>query len=289
MSKVEIYKPFFTRETAPDLFERSNVVFESIPIELIKNNSWRSKLLFDMIPHLPEGTYIAGGFLRAIIVNDENTSGDIDFFFNSSDAFGKMIDLLIGRNALNVFSKYTTGTELNYFRNESQYYRLINFNADLKYDNRPPIQLIKLIYFDSPEHVIDTFDFSIVQFATDGQRLYFNPQSFDDLRDKKLNLHKTQSSIITLNRVLKYEEKGYSADPEKFKEIADEAAKMLLNSGMEKLGQYFYISPDLNNTRNNSPEDDIQIPVSWLNHAWKYLAESENGRTIFAKLFGSKN
>ena len=276
------YEPFFTKDTAPNFFQRSDVKFESMPLEALGNDLWKRRL-GGIIPYLPEGAYIAGGFMRSIVAGEEDITGDIDFFFDGSAAFEQMVQNLckpMSGMMTDVFGGYKPEVDLMVAKHNSKAYRLINF---LPPNGKPPIQLIKLIWFDGPEHVIDSFDLTIVQFVTDGKRLYYNPQAFVDVEAGRLRLHRSQSPITTLNRLLKYEKKGYSADPEEFADVADEASKMILGAKKDELNEYFYLPK-----ADASVGNDRKLPVTWLTHAWKYLVESKNGRMIFAKLFGSK-
>lgn len=279
--KSENYKwgdvePFFNKVKGPKFFERSKVSFQSVSFSVIKE-----KPLFSILEHfmniLPQGAYIAGGFMRAVLAGEKEINGDIDFFFNSAKAFSEMVQILksFNKDDDTVLGGYICETDLDDFRKNSSSYRFLNFKSP----GKPDIQLIKLIWFDGPEHVIDSFDLTVVQLITDGTRLYYNPQALRDIEEKRLRLHRSQAAIVTLNRLLKYEKKGYYAKPREFADVANEAALMILNAKQDELQEYFYLPKS---------EEDRKLPAKWLNHAWKYLVESENGRMIFAKVFGSK-
>lgn len=275
----DTYDPYFTFDKMPSFFYRSDIKFDTMPLEHLKNVGIHNDIFDEIISLLPEGAYIAGGFMRSILARENKFCGDIDIYFNSSKSFESMIGILQNLNSdgENFFNDYYCEKSLREIRLNSKSYRLINFLSKDK--NKPSIQLIKLIWFESPQHVIDSFDFTIVQAATDGKNLYVNPVIWRDLTNKEIHLHKTQNPITTVNRLIKYEQKGYFASPEEFSIVANEAAAIVLSGKMDNAKEYFYLP------RGNWPR---QIPTSWLGQTWKFLSESENGRFIFAKFFGGK-
>ena len=103
----------------------------------------------------------------------------------------------------------------------------------------PPIQLVKLVWYDSAEHVIDSFDLTVVQFATDGEDLVFNPVAMLDLARKRIVLHRMQFPTSTLRRLVKYTKKGFYACPGSLQRICTEVADAIAkNPGAE---QFAYI------------------------------------------------
>ena len=92
---------------------------------------------------------------------------------------------------------------------------------------RLPIQLLKLHWYTSAEHVIDSFDFTVAQFAieVDTGDLVANPISFLDLARKRLVLHRMQWPSSTLRRMVKYSKKGYYACPGALAEISKQVAE----------------------------------------------------------------
>ncbi len=100
---------------------------------------------------------------------------------------------------------------------------------------RPALQLIRMVWYDSPEHVIDSFDLSVVQFAADGKSLYYNPASWLDLSRKRLVLHRMQFPASTLRRLIKYASKGFYACPGALAHICEEIQKFQGPAGTEKI------------------------------------------------------
>lgn len=266
--------PYFTPISNPQFFERTTTEYASTPLYSsgIKRNEWLDALVRKM----PAGTYIAGGFMRSLIAGDDKFD-DVDLFFNSGSSFSVMVDL-IANDEEHYFAGYKVNRDMSKFWGETRKYRLLNFTPPPDKD-KPKLQLIKLAWFDSPEAVIDGFDLTCCQFATDGKDLYFNPQAMNDVKEKRLRLHKTNSSLTTLERLIKYGNRGYTADKGEFNVVAERAAELLLGANTEVNKNYFYF------------RDDNELPIhrSFLSLAFNYLAETEKGREVYARILAGKN
>jgi hypothetical protein len=70
-----------------------------------------------------------------------------------------------------------------------------------------------MVWYDNAEHVIDSFDFTVIQFAFTNKEFVFNGMSFMDLARKRLVLHRMQFPASTMRRLIKYTQKGYYACP----------------------------------------------------------------------------
>ena len=155
--------------------------------------------------YLPDGAVIAGGFALNVII-EEKKSSDIDFFFLNEKAFDDTLALFLsppedGRWAYN-----------GYVLKEESMQKGSRY-VMLTHDTLPAVQLLRMVWYDNPEHVIDSFDFTIAQFAFDNKSFYFNGASMMDLARKRLILHRMQFPASTLRRLIKYASKGYYACP----------------------------------------------------------------------------
>ncbi len=176
-----------------------------------------------MIEHLPDGAIIAGGFLTSVI-SEEDKSKDVDFFFTSEAAFRATITALTQDAALHkedgswAYAGYTIkGGKMPDLDNLGEA-RFLTF----EHPTRPALQLLRMVWYDSPEHVIDTFDLTIVQWAATRAGLVFNPVAWLDLARKRIVLHRLQFAASTLRRLIKYAHKGYYACPGSLAKICEE-------------------------------------------------------------------
>lgn len=311
---INVIEPFFDPDSLPNFFERSSVKYKTMTLNDLRKCEVNTEPLDALLPYLPNGAFIAGGFLRSLIANDADFKTDIDIFFTGSRAFNEMLNAIIkpmsGRMA-ETFRGYYPDISLEDLRQNSKKYRLINFIPHSSYEYKPRIQLIKMVWYPSIDAVIDSFDLTICQFATDGESIVFNPLGFEDIKNKKLRIHKSQSSLITLDRLLKYENKGYKASASDFKSVADDAVKIVLSGKVGK--NYFYLPNDFTNNSIDTLEsieelprkkrsvydsyrvsattdskNEKSVPVKWLKRAWKYLIEGERGKEVYDQIMKIK-
>jgi len=240
----------------PRFLARTDTVYARTPLVGLDDRSAVSHYLNSLLEYLPEGVVIAGGFMsqlmedmlmakepsieistdtygnvREIPSNTPRThlqQKDVDLFFTSERAFRETLDLCLNppsdNNAWAWRNTEVDKKELKSLNGPgSSAMRFINFKSTEK--NKPSLQLIKLAWYESPEHVIDTFDFTCVQFATDGKFLYFNPLSTFDLARKRLVLHRMQFPASTLRRLIKYGNRGFYACPGSLVKISEEMLK----------------------------------------------------------------
>lgn len=258
-------------ENTPERFvKRTLTKFESMPLIQLKEMGFWNRRLDKIIPFLPKGAWIAGGFLRSIVADEDDSQGDIDFFFNNEKAFSQMLDMIKNppKEAKNIFGYYNIAVET-----PTDQLRVVTCHSEVM--NRPDIQLIRLFWYESPEHVIDGFDFTVCQLATDGEKIYYNPLTFDDIRTKTIRPHRDNvDAIVMLNRLIKYSKKGYKVSSDFFDEVEVGAIEMFNND--EAIQDYFYKDKNDSETHGH--------PASFLKYAWEYLAEHPKTSAKFAKM-----
>lgn len=150
--------------------------------------------LFRVIDKLPRGAWCAGGAIRRTLAKHALDS-DYDFFFKSVDAMNEWEAALP--------KTLTLIRETDHHK----HWRGILEGSELSVD----IQAIKFRYYDTAESVIDSFDYTITQFALDGDALVTTPYALWDLGRKKLAIHKVTYPVATMRRLLKYSNQGFTA------------------------------------------------------------------------------
>ena len=124
-------------------------------------------------------------------------AGDIDLYFSGPGPFENTLNLLLnGTNE--VIGKYEIESESNAL------FSLKPLNPGHK-----KIQAIKIQWCDDAAHVIDNFDWTVSQFAIDGEDLVYNPMAIIDLAQNKLVLHRLHTHTDALYRLVKYLKKGF--------------------------------------------------------------------------------
>lgn len=141
-----------------------------------------------------EGAWIAGGAIRRTLIK-QSLDSDFDFFFSS-------------KNALDLWEMALPKT-LVLVRETAhhKHWRGPLDGSDIPVD----IQAIRFQFYDTPDAVIDSFDYTITQFVLDGEDLITSPQALWDLGRKKLAIHRVTYPVATMRRMLKYANQGFTA------------------------------------------------------------------------------
>lgn len=267
---------FFNKRNAPaHIAKRTPTKYGSIPLADLKAKGVWNPRLENIAKHLPKDVWIGGGFLRAMIAGEDELGGDVDFFFRTEEGFNKLLAMIKEPSVetMKVFGYYTIPNA-----NTVSKLRIVDCESVANF--RPNLQLVRLFWFDSPEHVIDSFDFTVCQFITDGTTLWFGPKSFEDVTERKLRWHReTGDSIAAFNRILKYQEKGYKMPKEGFEKAEKEALAML--NDPDEMTKHF---------QQDKIETEIhKHPVSHLHRAWDYLSSAPLTRSAYAKAVKRKD
>ena len=150
--------------------------------------------LYRVTAALPKGGWCAGGALRRTLAGMPLDS-DFDFFFRSAD------ELATWEKGLPPSLKLVRETD------HHKHWRGAIEGSELPVD----IQAIRFRFYDSAEAVIDSFDYTITQFALDGGSLVTTSYALWDLGRRKLAIHKVTYPVATLRRMLKYTRQGFTA------------------------------------------------------------------------------
>lgn len=256
--------------TNPRFLEPTGTIYAKMPISSLLERSASSHYLNSLLEYLPKGAIIAGGFMSQLVedmllskepsveittdnygrLKEKHDIGpkthlqqkDVDIFFTSEKAFRETLELcLCPPSSKDAWAWRNTDYNKDQLKilNSSLSNSLRFFNFD-SIDNKPSLQLIKLAWYKDPEHVIDTFDFTCVQFATDGENLYFNPASTFDLSRKRLVLHRMQFPASTLRRMIKYGNRGFYTCPGSLVKISQEILKAN-QDGIEDEENFVYL------------------------------------------------
>lgn len=150
------------------------------------------ELGFDL--NMQEGPWVAGGAVRRTLMGGGVGESDIDVFCASSEQLAKCRSALEAKGG-----KQKRETEHN-----------VEYSLKIG-DSEQRIQFIRVAFYESADAVIDSFDFTICQFATDGKEVLCGPYSLWDLSRKRLVVHKITFAVASMRRVLKYTRQGFTA------------------------------------------------------------------------------
>lgn len=179
--------------------------------------------LFELTPipkPIPGARWIAGGALRRTLLNEEKINSDIDYFFSNETEFNKF-KLTIE----DTFSNHHKIISVNEFNTTFE----VNVCIDGDETRKLKLQAIKLQYYKTPEEIINSFDFTICQFAWDGTNLICTDRALWDLARKKLVVHKITYPVASLRRLVKYTQQGFYACSGCLTEFLTECSKLQLD------------------------------------------------------------
>ena len=135
-----------------------------------------------------EGSWLGGGAIRRTLIKQVLDS-DFDFFFTNVDTKDSFVEKAKGLGFV--------------VTRETKHHTQLEGTLG---DSKLPIivQAIHFRYYDKPEDVIDSFDYTITQFVLSGDDLITTAESLWDLGRKRLAVHKITYPVATMRRMLKY-------------------------------------------------------------------------------------
>ena len=154
------------------------------------------KYVVDLVKRWP-GVWLAGGSIRRVLA-DEDLDSDWDFFFKDEIRCEGFKYFLLTNNDFTI-------TELEHREKNISIKLLLN-----KIEAEVHFQLINFKYYENLTKVLDSFDYSICMFGTDGYTLEYGDKSMDDIRDKSMSVHTISLPISSVRRLLKYGRQGYN-------------------------------------------------------------------------------
>jgi len=154
-----------------------------------------------------EGPWFVGGAVRRVVA-DLPQDSDFDVAFASAGQFDAARYRMIEAGL-----KLATETD-----------NFVEFGGSIDKKQRR-IQLLRVGYYDNPEAVLDSFDFTICQFAYDGTDLICGQYALWDLSRKRLALHKLTFGAATVRRIVKYSRQGFTFCQGTIVSILEEVAK----------------------------------------------------------------
>lgn len=149
---------------------------------------------------------VAGGAALSWYQDRAVGDKDIDIWFNNQSSFDRMSKYLEAHSAR---CRITYNTE-----NAQTWSVDVNTNSP-----RYKIQLIKNNFWKDPKDIIQEFDFTVCQIATDGFTWYHSDNFCQDLKDRKLRTTKIRPLIT--KRLLKYWIYGFQPDDQLIQQMID--------------------------------------------------------------------
>lgn len=149
--------------------------------------------------------WLAGGSLRTLI-DPKDEVIDYDLFFKDTGRKGRneknlaFTKVFLDNLRFNCTFECPEGKLYTYEKKES-----IN-----QFVQAYKVQLICENFYESPEHLLSTFDLSPTYFCTDGEFLWTNKLAIKSVKNKFCELLYLTYPVSTIKRLIKYSNKGYN-------------------------------------------------------------------------------
>lgn len=162
--------------------------------------------------------------MAGLVNNDLRNVGDIDLFFTkpakASDTLDQTVRRLLRagyvaeKDTQSLVCPYSSGLYRGKKLDEEAFLQFAPAPGDILLDDTESqlhVQCVKIAWFDDVEHVVDSFDFTAIQFAIDVEKseLVFNPVSPLDYAQRRLVIHNRESDRRLGKRIEKYVLKGF--------------------------------------------------------------------------------
>lgn len=205
-------------EYVPQDYPRSEVAYAHMPTSMALG---RNTGIQPSLPPLPlvRGAYIAGGFAADLLINNGyGDARDVDVFFNDKRAFEEMVERLIALGYVldsQCLPFYDSATKRLIWTEEfTKQVPYVEFHPPFELRHQygdKTVQLVKIRWYEDAEHVIDSFDFTVVQVAFDlgAQECFFNPLAPLHFAQRLIVQHRVESRARVLLRLQKYKDKGF--------------------------------------------------------------------------------
>lgn len=155
--------------------------------------------LWGMVQSFPKpyNFLVAGGAIRRTITGEKLEDGDIDLFHRTQKDHDEYKEKLKSHKGFKLISEKEHVDSFEYTFGNHKY----------------EVQLIKIRFYPDAPILLDSFDYTIAQFAMDpnGPRFFCGDFSLYDLGRKRLAVNKIIYPLSSMRRLIKYTRQGYYA------------------------------------------------------------------------------
>jgi hypothetical protein len=165
-------------------------------------------------PDMERGPWIAGGAALKWYQGLPAGGSDIDVWFKDQESFDRLKQKMTHQKNRETSIGSWPLIEFEVKTLETWDILHVSPNAITIFNNNSKhiVQLIQKEFFDSPQKVLDTFDFEVCKVLTDGKQFLFGEHTLEDIKTKTLRVLKVTPSLVS--RTIKYMTMGYVPCPE---------------------------------------------------------------------------
>lgn len=200
--------------------------------------------------------FLAGGALTSIFTHGEIK--DYDLYPRDEESFKDCISLL-SKNSF--YLKFLSSKSLTFI------------NGDYI------VQVIKYRYFKDESVIFKDFDFSVNMAAYDvlNDKMILSDNFLTSLSSREVSINRgTHYPLISMVRIKKYQEKGYTFKPTEIIKLAIRVTQVKIESWVDLEDQVGGIYGELCLTEKDPKEFSIAYAIDNFNRLFKYSNENEN-------------
>lgn len=193
-------------------------------ITLSNLSEWRFAAFEPVSGILQEGeTWLAGGALRTLF-SEKETIADFDIFFKNKGSLSQAKAGLLASGFKQVFA-CPRGELFTFFKKHDFDMQ----NMKLHDTAGVKVQCIARRFYKDADDLINSFDFTACMAAYDSKTLVLDKRMISSVKTKVLELNHLEYPVASLNRMMKYKEKGYTIPEKTLVSIVKEITGKIFN------------------------------------------------------------
>jgi len=203
----------------------------------IKNN-FATNIVDYLELDMENGPWLAGSMARKLYMKETPGYSDWDIWVKNNEQQDHVIQLL--NNLQDTRIVHESDNAITYKHQVNDFSSLFDSPKKPFIEKEPKdidehkIQVIKRRHFDSVQDIIDNFDFTVCQVATDGKNFIFGNKTKHDIEHKILrHTHKEPRTEGMIARIIKYTVYGFKADEDLIWFVEENKNIINWNKGMD--------------------------------------------------------
>lgn len=171
--------------------------------------------------NLQSGAWVAGGSVRKLWFGLPWTDQDIDIFFANIEQYQAFADSMTPH--IESATPFTFDLNIMAAKHSSVAYETANattytMSDDSLSDSLFKLQAIKRYFVQNIHELFSSFDFTVTQFATDGNIIVTTQEAVDDCENHRLRMIADTTRQFSVLRMTKYTAYGFEPDDELMKQ-----------------------------------------------------------------------
>jgi len=201
-------------------------------------NNFATNIINYLDLNMEDGPWLAGSMARKLFMKEDPGYSDWDIWVKDDIQEMRITNLL--DNLQDTRIAYKSDNAITYTHQVNDFDVLFDspkkpfIEAEPKDIGEHKIQVIKRRHFDSAQDIIDNFDFTVCQVATDGKNFIFGDKTKHDIEHKILrHTPKEPRTDGMIARIIKYTVYGFKPDEDLMWFLEENQDTINWNGGMD--------------------------------------------------------